>query len=505
MKYLPIHVFVRGSVGRRLRHCVLFDRDRARDLRTLWLRVLLCVSSVTCALPSQAQTSHSKPVDWRDGLKLIDTSSPADIMAARSILEQAGKKERLPAAAQCTLALCHLRQEEPGEALKALAEHASAYTAAEQETTRGLALRINLVAALMLEDASAAELAFKDLVRLVVAEKADQLDLRLAAHSIGSTVAMLEIDLAKSPIPAKALAIGSERMLVSKVRGVEAAYRAAYGEDSERAGALMQSFELIADKGLDFVTADNAVRQATLKSRVLELDEQKKFTSEIIRNTQDQIDQNTLDQRKLAKEISALSAKERQPTPGHPGPKAPPPPPPPRRSTINVEEYEIRTDYEYFNDQNGQQIRRPVTRQVRRPQYEIDRERDAVYSGFLRDYEHQMADYRQYDTTYKAGLASWSEADRRRRQELSDKKAEAEARRAELIADSQEFKEEKKDSARQLKGKRTAQQQEEFELQIQSEALAAFQSGKTYTAFRPPHFSTILWSQEKVLLQRYAN
>lgn len=441
---------------------------------------------------------------WREGLKLIGSASPADVAAAESILEQANKKERLPPAALAALALCHLRQESPGEALAVLAERAARYSPEELESTRGTALRIALVAALMKNDAAAAELAFKDLVRLVVAEKSDSLDLRLAAHAIGSTVAMLEADVAKSPIPANVLAIGTGRMLQSNVRGVEAAYQAAYAVDNETAVALVQKLELIATKGFDVVAADNAARLAAVEARVAELNEQKKATSEIIRNTQEQIEQNKLDQRKLSKEIASLTAQSRAPTPGHPGPRPLPPTPPPRRNSIAVEQYETRTDYEnYYRD--GQQVRVPVTRQVRRPQYEIDRERDAIFDRLIHEYDLRIEAYRRVETVYQNALASWTDADKRRRSELSEKRAELEARRTELVADSQVSKDEKNDSARALKGKRTAQEQEQFELQIQSLAINAFQAQKIHTAFRPPHYTTLVWPQEKVLLQRYSN
>ncbi|MCC6507981.1 MAG: hypothetical protein IT423_02665 [Pirellulaceae bacterium] len=454
--------------------------------------------------PLFAQTSKTT---WQDGLRLIDSPSPADVVAAASLLDQALQAKRVPAAfvptATTALAICQLRQGESAKASQTLKLIHSQYSPAQLEKVRGTLLRATFIAALNDGDAATAENAYKDLVRLVVVETSDSLDLRAAAHTIGVAGGMLDNDRAQSPIDARVMAIGREQMQISKLHGVATGYQSAYEQASERAAALLANFQLIEQQGLESFASTHAARTSAMKERLEQLQSQKQLTNEVVRNTREQIDQNTLDVRNLAKDIAAINAKLRQATPGHPGPKRPAPPPPPSRRSLLVDEFETRTEFEYIF-QNGQQIRTPVTRTVRRPQYEIDRERDRIYDRIMDDYDRAQQDYRRYESTYSQSLASWTDTDQRRRNELNEDKAEAEAKRSQLIAANKEIDAEKKDSAKELRLKRTEQEQEEFELQMQDIALTAWRTGQLHLAFRPPNFELVQWLQERVLLQTHA-
>ncbi len=364
-------------------------------------------------------------------------------------------------------------------------------------------LRIQLASALASGDAAASDRSFKDLVRLVVRGQADSLDMRLAAQSVGVCVAMLESDKARSPIEQRVLDIGRNSMLNSKVRGVEAAFTSAYQSAHERTEVLLNTLDAISRDGFDAVLAQFNTRSAAIKARQAAVDQQKQLTSEIVRNTREQIDQNKADERKLAREIAMLQAQLRQRTPGHPGPKRLPPTPPPPRSFIPVDEFELRTVYE-IRYQNGQEIRVPVTREVRRSQYEIDRDRDRIYDRHLSEYSLAQADYARYESNYQEAMRTWEQTDQARRRDLNEKILNNERRRSELQAAIRSFQDEKLESAKELKEKRTEQEQEAFELELMAIALAAAQKSQPESAFRPQHFNMFSWSQERVLLERYA-
>lgn len=459
--------------------------------------LLLIMNWAPGGLAAQTRPAAS----WRDSLGLLDSSSPADTVAAESILRESIAHRDAPPEAICAFALVRLRQEESADALALISSLPTRYSAADLEKSQALALRVRLCAALMIRDAQQADSAFKDLVRLIVAETADPVDLRYGAITVAVVVAMLEPDLAKSPIAKRDLAIGRDCMLNCRIHGVASAYTSAYAQASDRAGELVRQFALIADKGLDAIAAEHQSRMQSLGNSLDDLALQKELAGEIFRNAREQTQQNTRDRRKLENQIATLMAKSRQATPGHPGPPRPAPPLPAHPSTIHVDEYETRTEWEYVI-RNDTSFRVPVTRQVRRSQHEIDRERDLMYQRMLDDYKRVKDDYDRYARNYQTALKSWTEADGLRRLKLDDERAEAEAKRAELIASSELIKEQQRETAKEISAKRNEKEQEAFELELQGIALAAVQAQDIAEVFRPRNFPVISWSQEKALLQR---
>lgn len=446
------------------------------------------------------------PPTWRDGLRLLDSRSQADIVAAEHMLLQLSKQDNLPPEALCTLALLQLRQDKPAEALATVAALPSRYSASELQSTAALALRIQLYAALESDDGALADKAFKDLVRQIIAERANAeranvTDIRISTVTIAVVIAMLEVDRAQSPIAKRDRMIGYDCMLQSNLPGVSTAFITAYEQAKERSTELIRQFQLIEEKGIDAVAAENAARLEALNISLAQLTELKEMAAETFRNAREQTEQNTRDRRQIDRLISSINVRLRQPTPGHPGPQRRPPPPPPLPTSIYVDEYELRTEIEYQNA-NGQLVGVPVTREYRRSQADIDYERDAKYQRVLRDYERLQADYDRYITSYNQALKNWNEADRARRLELNNQRGEAEAKRAELLAENEQIKAEKSAAAKDVVQTRTAREQEEFELQLQAIALEAVRTQKIAGAFRPRNFPVLSWSQEKSLLLR---
>lgn len=442
---------------------------------------------------------------WQEALRLMDSASPADITAAIDKLQPLLNIDRTvapPAEALLTLAMCQLHQQDYAATAKTLEQLYAFYPLAQQTLRRGASLRLSLISALVREDAPAADAAFKDLVRMVVAEQSDPIDLKLNAFVIGTVVGMLGVERARSPINPRVLQIGNEQLLLSKVRGVATGFQAALENSNERTEALVSHLTRIDKEGIEALTAELERRQAALKQSAAELAEQKELTGEVVRNTREQEDQNTRDIRQLATDINRIQMKLRQPTPGHPGPKRQPPPPLISPRLIAVDEYEVINDYDYVT-QNGQTTRVPVTRTVRRPQYEIERDQDRIYRRLRDEYERTMANYRVYEAEYAKLLLSWQGEDERRKRDLNNEKADLEIKRGQLVAANKAINDDKKDSTKDLRIKRTATEQEEFEVELLAIAIDVYRQGKPQLAFRPPYFQSLNWSQEKVLLQKH--
>lgn len=468
------------------------------SLKGFWL-ILILVTALRVGWSQD--TSSPQIAHWREGLRLVDSNSLADIVAAESILKSAIQKSRPPAGADGALAIVELRQSRPESAIEILSDLPKRFEAHELTQMRLLNLRISLYAALELENAVQATAAFKDLVRSVVAESSDLVDLRHSAITLGVVIAMLEVDLAKSLISKHDLAIGQTCMLTSKVSGIASAYSAAHAQAGERSAELIRQFESIKQQGLAAVEAKHAERLKELNKLVSELEDQKELASEIYRNSKEQTGQNTRDQRKLHTQISAFQAQLRQPTAGHPGPQRTPPIPP-NRNRIVVNEFETITDYE-DRYQNGERYRVAVNRIVRRDQSDIDRERDRLYRQMMSEFQFVRDEYDRYATNYQRALSSWTEADRTRRNKLSEQIAEAEAKRKELLNDTERIKAEQKITAKGVVATRTVKQQEEFELQLQAIAIASTKAGSESSAFRPRNFPVLSWTQERFLIDGY--
>lgn len=488
-------------------NCLVFGQNSARpcggDMVNRIVRTTLMALIV--GWPLSVASAQEPPGTWQEAVRLVDSISPADTVAAIDKLQTVVGAEHTaaspPPAALTTLALLQLRQQDyeaVAQTLKRLTTH---YSQAQLQPRRGAILRISLIVALMREDATAADTAYKDLVRMVASEQGDPNDLKLNAMSIGTVFGMLNVQRAQSPIGTRVLQIGNEQMQVSKLRGIGSNYQAAFEASNERAELLVANLIRIEKEGLEAVTAELERRQEALKQRALELQEQKALTGEVIRNTREQIDQNTQDVRQLARDINAINLKLRQQTPGHPGPKRQPPPPLPSVFSIPVEEYELQNDYDYVV-QNGQSVRVPVTRQVRRPQYEIDRDRNRIYDRLRDEHARLMANYQTYDADYTKRLTSWMGEDQRRRTDLNKEKAELEVKRNNLVEANKAIKDEKKDTTKDLSIKRNETEQEEFEVELLDIAVQAHRAGKPHTAFRPQHFEPLNWTQEKILLQK---
>ncbi len=464
-----------------------------------------CLSLIlACSLADSPVRAQEPQGTWQDAVRLVDSTSLADIAAAISKLEPLTSPDRTiapPAGALVALALCQLRQADYDAAQATIKRINAQVTPTQLLPRRGALLRMSLIVALAREDAPAADAAFKDLVRMISAGQGDSIEQKLNASVIGTVVAMLSVDRANSPISPRVLQIGNEQLQNSKLRGVAAHYQAAFENNNERTEALVANFLRIEKDGIDAIAAELAQRQEALKQRAAELKDQKELTGEVIRNTREQTDQNTQDARKLASEINRINLKLRQPTPGHPGPKQQPPPPLPPLFSIPVEEYETQNDYDYVT-QNGQTVRVPVTRTVRRSQAEIDRDRNLIYRRMRDEHNRLVADYKGYETQYNNLLASWQNEDLRRRKELNQEKAELEVKRDELLAANKAIKDDKVDSTKDLRIKRTETEQEQFEVELLEIAVQTYRDGQPHKAFRPQHFESLNWTQEKILLQK---
>jgi len=447
-----------------------------------------------------AQTAST--ADWREAIQWLDSDSAADWTAAEDILRQSSASGSLPPEACGTMALFRLRQQAPLEALAQVTGLAQQHTPEQLEPTRALVLRVQLAAALASQQDSLAAQAFKDLVRMIVAAQADPLELQLSAHCLGTVVGMLSSSQAQAPITQRDLEIARQCLLDSKVPKVVATFSQAEAHAYEQTQELERQLVLIAKHGLDSQTAVYQAQEIRLRQEQSELAEQKELTGETLRNAKEMLAQNIRDRRKLEQQIYQLQVQLRQPTPGHPGPKRTPPATPPSRTSIVVDEYELRTEYESIS-QAGKTVVVPVTRQVRRPLVDINRQRDEIYQSILREYDQASRDYQQYLRTYEQALKSWNEIDRARRDKLTKDKTQAEAQRDALLAESQAIQADKASVAKDMVTARTAQEQERFEWTMLGLALTAAKTQTLASLFRPPHYELLRWSQEKASLQRH--
>ncbi len=153
-------------------------------IRALANRPCAFVIVALAALPCCAQTTK---IAWKEAIKLIDSDSPADVLAASTMLKQSVKPgEPIPPAGWLSQAVYQLRSHDLSGAEKTLADLDRQFAPGKLGALTGLRLRAKLCAALIKDDATAATAAFKDLVRYVVRGEGINWTWRAAAHTIGN-------------------------------------------------------------------------------------------------------------------------------------------------------------------------------------------------------------------------------------------------------------------------------------------------------------------------------
>ncbi len=460
-------------------------------------------------VPRTGNDNAQVKASWIEGLKLLDSAEAADWAAGENMIRQALQNGERSVEAYAVLALLRLRQSDPEDALQWI-DQARKSQVLETSESAGVLLRAELCASLTLEDKERSTQAFKDIARRIYAanriaaqdaKAIDALDLRCSAHTLGITVAMLEPPQAESVLAGRDIQIASQCALGSNVSGVATTYEAAFALANKNVLEITKHLQAIAKHGADKVRADLETKQAELKQLLEEAAQQEQVATEFNRNTREQVDQDSADRRKLTREIRELDAQRANLSPGHPGRLRAAPPLPPPSSSIYVQEYEIRTVYEE-RVVNGQVIRVPVTREVRRPQYEIDRERNERYSLVMRDYENARREYDAYVANYQNALRTWQEVENRRLKDLDDRKSAASAKVSELDAEKKALESERSAAAKEVVAIRNAREALQFEIKWMQLVLDAVAQQKVGKLFRPDHFPLINWSIEKARLQR---
>ncbi len=172
----------------------------------------------------------------------------------------------------------------------------------------------------------------------------------------------------------------------------------------------------------------------------------------------------------------------------------PPPPPLPSIHSIPVEEYAGKRLRHHLSERSACSC--AGTRQVRRPQFEIDRDRDRIYNRMRDEHTRLMADYRSYDTDYNKRLTSWR-ARTTPAHRAEQREGGTEVKRNQLVEANKAIKDDQKDSTKDLSAKRTETEQEEFEVELLNIAVQTIRAGKPHSAFRPRYFESLNWTQEK--------
>ena len=480
---------------------VPFNQDflRLPKLREI-IGGIACLIAFFCntfEIPSAvAQNAPSNSIrTWVDATRLLDSQSVQELQRGEAWLRQALAKEETPVEAAWALALFCVKRDDLSAVDRVIKAVAQRYP--ELPLPVAIAIeRLKVTVALAQENVAEAESAMKRLANVTTSKVISKEDQQLNAVCIGTLIAMLDTDMAQSPLSQETFDLAKKAIPSLNNSAISSQFEKAYEFSKALAKSLSIKFETINQTGIESVKTEQislTKRYAELSKTFDDAEEEHKSTK---RNADDQSKANRVSIKRLQAFVTQLEKNWKIVTPGHPGPMRPAPEMP-IKSKVYVDETETRYETTTVTDANGNRVQKQTRKEVRRPQTEIDRERDQKYAGLLQAFNANRAEYDRYLVRYQDAFATWSQADRDRRETMKKEKEDSLQQAASLDKQIDDLEAEKVDGGKQITAMRAQLKQLKLECDSVAEVLRATAIQKPQSSFRPGFFETIFVDQEK--------
>jgi hypothetical protein len=432
---------------------------------------------------------------WLDAVKLLDHSSVEDAKRGETLLRQELAQIETPVEAAWALALFCIKRDDWVAADKVLKAIGTRYPNPPMPVLVAVE-RIKLSVALHLEDATAADIALKKIANATSNTVVSKEDRQLNAASIGAIIGMLEDDVASSPISLEMLDQLQVALRAVKQDDISPQFQFAYQSSRSKAGLLAEKLAKLETVGIDAIQSE--LQQIAIDREAHS--QSVKDAEEALRLAKINADEQTKANRVSIKRLQAYVAKLEQnwkvPTAGHPGPEKPGPVKP-QKSSIIVDEFEYKNETVTETDSTGNRVQRTRSVRTRRPQREIDRERDFQYARLMDIYRLQKAEFDEYIVKYRNVLGAWIQADRDRRDKLQDDKRNSLQQASELNKQIDEMEADRIASAKEVTEMRRRLKEIESEEAVLAEVVRTAATQKPEQSFRPGFFETIFVEKEK--------
>jgi hypothetical protein len=439
-------------------------------------------------LDAQGIAVQSNKRTLLDAVRAIDSNSDMELEWVEAFLERRIQDSQVDSLTYCILGIAQFRSQ---NFEKALLSFEKANTLSSAELTRSTIAKFQLLCAINTDNQPLANRLFESLVQATQRESTSLPVRKSYCEWMGEIVGTLDHPEAKSPIDADALAKARKAMLGAAEITLSQAFQHQSSLATTRAERIIEILKRYADVGEDGLKEFEKDQSDQLKK--LEL-----ILAEAAREKREFTDANQAAAKTLKNQIATVREKVREierewsrATPGLPIPIAVPVLP--RRELIFVDLFQIRVVTEFINGRrNDFQI------QERRPSWDVEAERDAIFQSQMSLYNSQSALFGQY----QKNLSEWRRLDADRRKELTDNRKQHEGQLAQLRNELDLLENSKRDNAGGNVDVKKAITQLKLEIQSIRDVLNAAALGKPYAALRTHKIDTWLITEEKNRLLR---
>ena len=423
-----------------------------------------------------------------DALRTLDSPNTDDLDWVTPFLEKTLKEDPNNALASSTLALIQIREQDFDAASKTLQDANEMELGGVTRSTNG---KIRLLCAINLEDI---ELANKLFIALVDASQKESISLAVRksyCQWLGEIIGVIESPNARSAIPKEVLTKARKTLLASSEVSLSEAFSNQFDLARQRAGrieAVLAKHRELGNDGLEKIRID-----LEMQLRQLEVD----LTGEL-KERRDLAADNTTETKSVRLGIASnrerLRNFEREwatPTAGQPFPV--PLPAAPQREWIFVDLYQFQW---VTGIVNGRLIDYQI--QERRPSWDIETERDAIFQSQMSSYSSQLAFFK----SYQKSLAEWNKLDSNRRAQLQKLRQEIDNENAILRNKLSQLEKDRKDNRGGLVPVKKTIAELKEDLQTILEVQKSVAIGLPHLALRPIKIDPWLMSDEKTRLVR---
>lgn len=448
--------------------------------------VILCSSTVTVFGVSQ---NGDSPQDkgLAEAIRLLDSPDEEDREKIEKMVRTYLTGNPQSAEAYCVLALLCFDQDRIDEATSVI-EKIQKQKIPLNATMKGMIGQIRLCCAISSSEREESEKLFKAMVNAVQREATATEDKKSYCQTLGTIVAVLESVPDESPINSELLATGHAAMKSLSAKSLSFHYEESYQAAAKRVAEIDRWYETFSS--MSPTERDQEVKR--LQSELDSLQEPLAIAIETAqvaaRNQKEIAKQSVKDFRELNGQRAVAVNNLNTPLPGHPG-NEPVAPKVPNRNDIQVNEFQTVER----RDSKGN-----ITRdRERRPQSDIDNERDRKYQGALSNYNILKSNYDKDINIYRQTLKTWLAEEERRKKTINEEISKIDEKRKELEEEVADALSDKKTSSQDLANLRTEIKDKRLTFQCASLAAAAANSGKKFSAMQPHHFNAITIASEK--------
>lgn len=423
-----------------------------------------------------------------DALKTLDSPKTTEQEWVMPFLEKTLVEDPKNSLASTALALLQIRTQDFKAASQTLLHANETQWGGVTRSTNGKA---KLLCAINLEDV---ELANKLFAALVDATQRDTISLAVRksyCQWLGEIIGTIESPNAKSPISNEVLLKARKTLLASSEIVLSEAFRNQFELAKQKSGRVevfMAKHGELGDDGLEKIRLE-----LDLQLRQMELD----LNGEL-QDRRDIAAENTAATKSVRLDLAANRERLRQfeqewatPTAGQPLPMAVPVAP--IREWIFVDLFQFRWVTSVVN---GRLIEYQI--QERRPSWDVETERDAIFQSQMSSYTSQLALYK----SYQKSLAEWNKLDSNRRTQLQKRRQEIDDENVILRNQLSQLEKDRKDNRGGLVPvkKTIAELKEDLEVVLNIQEAVAL--GKPHLALLPVKIDPWLISDEKNRLLR---